>query len=462
MLNYLENSDTILALATGNGNAALAIIRISGKQAIECVAECVLQKDRFLKIKAKEISLYQIVDKKENKRIDEVTAIKYESPASYTGENMVEIICHGGEVIVEEILSVLIKTNIRFAKRGEFTRRAYLNNKMDLMKAESINQIIEATNQKQINSAREMYYGHSKDELFRWKEIIKKILIELEAIIEFPEEDDIKEKKNTYLYNMEKLDTIIEEEIQKRELVKQNSKGLIVPIVGIANAGKSTLFNLILGFDRVIVHHEEGTTRDAVSEEIIINGEKIKIIDTAGLNDTENQIELLGMKKTWEFVENADSIIWVTPSDKEITEKENRLLKEVKKEKISAIISKSDLNSGNEKKKTLKNNGISFLDTCFIRRSDRKKTVDFIGESIKKNRAFSNDEPAIICTKRQEEIITRIKKKLSPLMINGKTIGEEVLSHEFKGILNDLEEFVGETSNEELLSSIFSEFCIGK
>jgi tRNA modification GTPase len=460
MPNYLENQETIVALATGKGNSALAIFRISGRQAITYISNCILQKNTFLASQPRSIKIYKFVDFNK-KMVDEITVIKYLSPESYTGENMVEIICHGGEIIVEEILEILLKNGIRLANKGEFTRRAFLNGKMDLMKAESVQQIIGSTNKKQINCAREMYEGRTQKKLLELKTKLKSVLAILDAIIEFPEEDDIKEKDLSYIQKIDEIRCIIDEEIRKREKIISDI-GTIIPIVGIANAGKSSLFNLIVGFNRVIVHYEEGTTRDAVSEEIIINGEKIKLIDTAGLNETENPIEILGIRKTWEYVEKGNIVLWVTPSNKKIMENEIKITKTIKSENIIAIISKSDLNKGEEKKKYLNDKGISYIQACFVNDKESNKVIDFIGEKIKKITKESDEEPGFICNKRHEEIIITIKKKISSLMEKAKIMGEETISYEIKGILTDLNEFVGETTSEEILNMIFSDFCVGK
>ena len=264
----------------------------------------------------------------------EISAIKYVSPRSFTGEDMVEIICHGGEIVIDEILSCLLKGGISLAEKGEFTKRAFLNGKMDLLKAEAINQIIKSNSRKQYNIAIEMYQGSGEKKIFKWENIIKNIVVDCEAHIEFPEEDDILLKKREYLNKINNLYYDIKKEINKREKIKRIENGITIPIVGIANAGKSTLFNKIVGFERALVHHKEGTTRDAISEEVTIGGERIKIIDTAGLSKTKNQIERMGIKKTLENINHGNIIIWVTPSNKEINDFEKKIISKIKKEKI--------------------------------------------------------------------------------------------------------------------------------
>jgi tRNA modification GTPase len=461
-MNYKEDNETIVALATGRGNSALAIIRISGKNSFEIISKCLFPSEKFIHASPKNINLFKIIDNDEKQTVDEITAIKYQNPESYTGEDMVEIICHGSEIVIEEILSLLIKKGIRFAKKGEFTRRAYLNGKMDLLKAESINQIINSTNKWNYKNALEMYSGESKRVLLGWKKEIVTILTEIEARIEFPEEDDWDSKRIEYKKNIKSLSKKIENELIKRQKINIINSGFTIPIVGIANAGKSSLFNLIMGFDRTIVHHEEGTTRDAISEEIKIKGEKVKIIDTAGFNETKNQIELIGIEKSLEYIKNGNLIIIVSPADKETNEYEKKILTEIKKEKIIVIISKKDIKNSGKKKEEIEKFDIPYIEACLINDKDRNEIIDFIGAHTEKSIKEQNEECGIICNKRQEEIIIRINNRVKAILEKIEFNFEEIISYEFKEILRDLEEFVGETSNEEILNAIFSEFCIGK
>jgi len=307
-----------------------------------------------------------------------------------------------------------------------------------------------------------MYSGESKRKLLGWKKEIVAILTEIEARIEFPEEDDLDGKRVEYKKNIEFLSKKIEKEIIKRQKINIINSGFTIPIVGIANAGKSSLFNLIMGFDRTIVHHEEGTTRDAISEEIKIKDEKVKIIDTAGLNETKNPIELIGIEKSWEYIKKGNLIVLVTPADNEINENENRILTEIKNEKIIVVISKKDIKNSGKKKVDIKKFDIPYIEVCLINDKERNEIIDFIGLHIEKAIKEQDEECGIICNKRQEEIIIRINNRVKSIMEKIDFNFEEIISYELKEILDDLGAFVGETSNEEILNSIFSEFCIGK
>jgi tRNA modification GTPase len=461
-MNYMDDNGTIAALATAPGCGALAIIRISGKNAFSFAERCIDPPNKFKKASHQKIKLYKITDNETRKTIDEVTAIKYESPASYTGEDMVEIICHGNEIIIEEIISILIKQGVRLAKKGEFTRRAFLNGKMDLLKAESINQIINSTNPISYNRAIEIYNGKSKNILLAWKKEIIKILAEIDARIEFPEEDDFLEEKDKNKKSIKNLLSEIEKELKIREKINVLDSGFEIPIVGITNAGKSSLFNLILGYNRTIVHHEEGTTRDVISEEIKIKAAKVKLLDTAGINETNNTVELIGIEKSWEYIKNGNLIILVTPADKEISENEKAIIKEARNGKMIAIISKKDISLFGKKKEYFKAQDIPFVEVCLRNEEERHIILDFISSHINISFNFMEQGFGIICNKRQEEIIKRTDKKIKLVLEKMDNNYDEIISNELKEILFDMEEFVGETENEEILDKIFSEFCIGK
>ena len=458
----MEKRDTIAALATGKGNAALAIIRISGKKAFEIVKKLLKPENRFINAPPKETRIYKFTDFKTQKVIDEVMAIKYLSPKSYTGEDMVEIICHGGEIVINEIISKLIEEKILIAQKGEFTKRAYLNGKMELLKAESIDKIITSTSKKQHEIALNAFQGNTFKKVIEWKEQIKKIIAELEAKIEFPEEDDIITISEHWMGTIRTINECIKKEIINREKIKHLENGLSIPIVGITNAGKSTLFNMLLGFERAIVHHEEGTTRDAISEEILIAGEKIKIYDTAGLHEAENSVEKIGIKKSFELMEESPIIIWVTPGNKEMTEFEKSILEKKEKAKIIGIISKKDLSDHKEKKELLSRHEIKNIIVSLIDSNEKDAIFSFLIEIIEKEINQNKTENGMIFSKRQEQIFYRMKEKTEDIVGKGSYIGEEIISKLLRELLDEIAELVGETTTDDILNSIFDNFCIGK
>jgi tRNA modification GTPase len=453
--------DTIVALSSGKGKSAIAVIRLSGQDSFSLVEPCLASPTAFGRQQPNTIGLFTFVNPQTRQRVDQVTAIKYLRPHSFTGEDMVELFCHGSEIIVERIISVIMDCGAAYAQRGEFTRRAYLNGKFDLVKAEAINLLIESRSDRAFESSVQAYFGGYRKSLLAWKHAIQDILRDIEAKIEFPDQDDIIEKGKEN--DQEKIGEIIKEikkDIKNKEKVKIIEKGINVPIVGISNAGKSSLFNLLLECDRSIVHWEEGTTRDSVSEEVQIGPEKIRLLDTAGLRGTKKHIELIGIGKTREHIKNAVIVIWVTPADRPITNDEKTLVLGKARQRIICIISKEDLGPAEGKKPFLLQKKIPFVSACLLHKSQRGKLVSFISGHIEK-KVGSIEMPSVIQNKRQEKIAHSLLQHLGDARESLNT-GEELCARFLQKALEDIGQFVGESTSEEILNGIFSEFCIGK
>lgn len=457
----MEETNTIVALSSGKGNAAIAVIRLSGSKAIQIVDSCLSSKNLLSEKKSKTINVFSFLNPDDDSIVDQITAVKYDKPNSFTGENMVEIFCHGGEIIVEKIILMLLKKGAIYAEKGEFTRRAFLNKKFDLLQAESIAQMIDSKTEREYRKAIKGYFGGYKNVFLKWKESIIKILIDIEAAIEFSEEDDIKKNNdNGEIKILKKIIKEIESEVNKKEKAKIIEKGINIPIVGVPNAGKSSLFNLILECDRSIVHWEEGTTRDTISEEITIGNEKIRLIDTAGLRETNNIVELQGIKKTNELISNAPIVVWVTPANINIDNNEVDLIKNVNSERIICIQSKVDLGINEEKNKWINKKKIKKVESCLLNNINREILIDFISTEIRE-RIGSIEIPEFIRNKRQEECALKIAEYLKNAE---QTIlfQQEICAQYLKKALEQIGNFVGDITNEEVLNRIFSEFCIGK
>jgi tRNA modification GTPase len=453
--------DTVVALSSGKGKGAIAVIRVSGPSSGAIFEKCLVSSKPFKGLPARTIGLFSFVNPQSQKTIDQVTAIKHLRPRSFTGEDMVELFCHGSEVVVEKIISVIMDCGAEYAQRGEFTKRAYLNGKFDLVKAEAINQLIESRSDRALESAVHAYFGGYRKSLFTWKQTIKDILRDLEAKIEFPDEDDVLEKgKDNDKEKIEEILKEIKKDINKKQKAEIIEKGINIPIVGISNAGKSSLFNLLLESDRSIVHWEEGTTRDCVSEEIQIGTEKIRLLDTAGLRKTKNRVEMMGIRKTRDHIHNAAIVIWVTPADRPITRQEKTTVLGEAQPRIICIISKDDLCPAEEKRAFLLREKIPFMSACLIHNRQRGKLISFINRQIGK-KTGSIEMPGVIQNKRQENVARSLLQHLEEAR-EGRNTGEEICVRFLQKALEDLGQFVGETTSEEILNSIFSEFCIGK
>jgi tRNA modification GTPase len=456
----MNPNDTITSLSTSRGKGAVALIRISGKNAFSIVEKCIKPPQKFVECAPQLIKLYRIKEASTGKTIDQIMAVKYYKPHSFTGEDIVELFCHGGELVVEKILALLLNEGAVLAEKGEFTRRAYLNGKIDLNQAEAIKEMIDSRSDYEFASAISTYFGENKEKIVKWKNEIKKILRDIEAGLEFPEEDDI----NNHISNTkEQINLIrkeIEVEIKKKEKAQLIEKGIIIPVIGVPNAGKSSLFNLLLECDRAIVHWEEGTTRDSIGEELLIVGEKVSIFDTAGIRETDNTVEKSGIKKTIDLIQKAALVVWVSPADKEISLYEKEMIIEKIKGRGICIVSKIDIGNGKKKMDLCKNNKIPCIEACLLNKEEREKVVEFIGNHIKKT-TMSFEMSGIVRNKRHERTARKIADELY-LAQENRSFGEEIQAIYLNKALDDIGVLAGETTSEEIINSIFSEFCIGK
>ena len=452
-------TETIAAVATPKGKSALAVLRISGTDAFEISVRCIKEKCLFKKTPSRLIRLYLFKDPASERLIDQITAIKYPSPQSFTGEDMVEIICHGGPLIVQEILEALLYAGARSASRGEFTRRALLNGKIDILKAEAIQGIIESDSEINLLCAKKLY-GGGKHPLEQWRKELIEQLARIENEIEF--EEDIS-TIDTGIEGKTKIENFINQikyDIEKR---KKNrliaEKGKKVVIAGPVNAGKSTLFNMLVGYNRVIVHSEPGTTRDIISEKIRMHGHDIQLFDTAGIRETAHGIEREGIERSREAIEGAGIIIWVTDAAEPLGEEELQELIANKDKNLLCVMNKIDKNNGEEKLTKLEKTSIKPIAVSLKNKINIEKLFFSIGEKIEEiNKQI--EIPDLLLNERHEAIGKLLEKEL--LKAKEEWGRPEIAAHHIKRGLTHLEELFGHTNTEEIMNMIFEKFCIGK
>lgn len=454
----MEKDRTIAAVSTPGGTGALGIIRVTGEKTFELVSKCIKNREKFLKEEKRKIFLNSIIDQKNGEFIDEVTIIKYGNPFSFTGEDMVEIICHGGNKNIKRIMNELINAGIKNAERGEFSKRAFINGKIDLMKAEAINEMIISENEIQRKIALKFYQGKYRKNLDDIYKEIYEVLTDIEAVIEFVEEDDLKGmeiKKERII----KIRNQLEKEIKKKEKIEEVEKGLKIVIAGPANAGKSTLFNKILGYERSITYNEPGTTRDIITEKIIFKGNEVTLTDSAGIRETENKIEEIGIKKSEEEIKNAKILIWITGLDQKIEEKEKTLIEENKKTCTIVLLNKSDIAINEEKEKFFKERKIDYLKVSLFDDEDIEKIIKKIEEKVEE-KENEIDIPDFIINSRHLEIAKRMEKEINSSIQEWER--NEIAAYFLHNALDCLEEFNGKRDREEMYNKIFNKFCIGK
>ncbi|MGA2506673.1 MAG: tRNA uridine-5-carboxymethylaminomethyl(34) synthesis GTPase MnmE [Chitinispirillaceae bacterium] len=450
---------TIVAAATPQGKSALAVLRVSGSDAFKIFARCIKEKRLFQKTPPRYVQLYIAKDPTNQKTIDQITAIKYSSPRSFTGEDMVEIICHGSKIIVKEINYAIINAGARPAIGGEFTRRALLNGKINLMKAEAIRGLIESDNEAELLCAQKLYSGSANKFLENWKDKIIEQLSKIEAQIEFEETDNISSFALEGKKKIEYFLLQIKQDLKKREKIRAIKNGLKVVIAGPVNAGKSTLFNKLVGYKRAIVHSEPGTTRDTISERLIIKNNEIQLIDSAGIRKAEHEIEQEGIARSRTAIKKSNVIIWMTAADEIFGEDEIQELVSIRGKNLICVINKIDKNSGKEKVIKLNKEAI---DTIRISLKENKNIDQLVSEIEKKVGDLKQKiaVPDFLLNTRHEKIGKLIYKEISLARKDWER--PEIVSYHFKKAISFMDEYLGKTHSEEIINKIFNDFCIGK
>lgn len=449
-------TDTICAIATSVGTSAINIIKISGKESISIVNK-IFTKD-LLKAKTHTITFGYIKDKEE--KVDEVLVSVFLEPNTYTGENIVEINTHGGLAVTNKILEMLLEQGCRLAEPGEFLKRAFLNGKRDLLEAESISDLINAKTE----ASRKMSMNGVTGELSR---IIKNlrnklltIIANIEVNIDYPEYED------AIVYTNELLKTnIIEIKNELKKIVDESEKGSIIKnginvgIVGKPNVGKSSLLNRLINEDKAIVTDVEGTTRDIVEGKIVINGIEINLIDTAGIRQTSNVVEKIGVEKSKSILETSDLLLAMFDGSKPLTKDDLDILKEIENKKSIIIINKEDLPMQIEKEK------FSRYKTLQISIKENKGINDIIEEikSLFNLNELETQDFTYLSNARQINLIKNCLSLSEEInKQNEKNTPVDLIQIDIQRLWEKLGELTGESYKDELLDEIFSKFCLGK
>ena len=448
----MYHTDTITALATPVGSGALHIIRVSGEDAIGQVAKIFQPEDKLLKAKSHSLVYGKIID--DGKLLDEVLCSVFLAPNSFTGENSVEISCHGSMFVANSILSLLQK-NIRLAKPGEFTLRAYLNNRIDLTQAEAVNDMIQAKTKKaqtlaisQLDGSLYKKISLLLDELFNYR-------VQLELEIDFLDDDvpdlDLDKLKDDLIKLKSKLDELVSSGKQGR-LIRE---GLKVSLIGKPNVGKSSIFNMLLETERAIVTPIPGTTRDYLEEVIALGGYLIRIYDTAGIRQTSDTIEQMGINRSREIIEQSDLILYITDGT-DNNKDYNSFVEGLNPDKIIKILNKTDI---------LSPEIISKFPNYLHCHASSAQGIKALKDSLlaKINLSDHELESGLLSNSRQ---ITAVENSIASVnqAINSieNFMGYEFTAFDLKEASAHLEDVIGKITDDDMLNSIFANFCIGK
>ena len=398
-----------------------------------------------------------------DKIIDEVLVSFFKQPKSYTTENMCEINSHGGNIIVKQILELCLKNGARLAEPGEFTKRAFLNGRIDLVQAESVMDLIHAKSEKEVNTGIKQLEGWLSKEIAKIKQEIMDVMVNIEVAIDYPEYDvdDVTiEQIANMLNNVEDRLIKLERSFDSGKIIKE---GIKTAIIGKPNVGKSSLLNAILKEERAIVTEYEGTTRDTIEEFVNINGIPLKLVDTAGIRNAKDEVEKIGINKSKEIANEADLIIAIFDSSKELTDEDKEILEISKNKKTIILLNKTDLESKiDENNELLKNVSNSIIKISALNRIGIEDLYEEISKMFNLNEInFDND--LIITNVRHKNLISKsvenVKKAKESIKDN---MPLDIIAIFIKDILEDLANITGEMVTEDIINEIFAKFCLGK
>ena len=455
----INQKEPIAAIATPVGEGGIAVIRVSGKNAIGKVNDAFSGKDLNSQ-ESHTVHFGHIVDQ-DGKVVDEVLATLFHSPKSYTGEETVEISCHGGVLVTQAVLETMLGLGIRSAEPGEFTQRAFLNGKMELSQAEAVADLIHAKSQKAMDAAHQQLEGQLGEHIkqFRQQIIDATAMVELE--LDFVEEDVEFADKEELERLLKELDKEIDNLLATYETGRLVKHGVRTVFIGLPNAGKSTLLNTLVGKERAIVTDIAGTTRDTIDVDWSYDGLRFKLTDTAGLRDTDDVIEAEGVKRSQEAFEKADLAVYLKDLSQELSRQERediaRFQKSAGETPFVLIGTKSDieLNVGDER-----------MDYDLKISALKGKKIDEL-KKLMKQRALENKEydssSLLVTSSRHRDALQNAQENVrSALQALDRGMTGDFLSIDLRSALKDLGTITGEITTEDILDSIFSRFCIGK
>ena len=456
-------TDTIAAIATAMTNSGIGIIRISGDEAFEVIDNIYKSKDGqkvLSKMESHTVHYGYIYD--EDELIDEVMVLVLKAPNTYTRENTIEIDCHGGTLVMRRILETVIKHGARPAEPGEFTKRAFLNGRIDLAQAESVMDIIDSKNDFALKSSMQQLSGALTTKIKDIRGTIIHEIAFIESALDDPEHISI----DGYGDKLEVIADNISKQLDKMIVTAENGsilkEGISTVIVGKPNAGKSSLLNVLVGKERAIVTDIAGTTRDALEEQINLNGISLNIIDTAGIRDTEDVVEKIGVDKAKNYVENADLIIYVVDSSTKLDENDNEIIQMIQNKRAIILLNKSDLHpvTTEEEIKIRTNQKVIAVS------AKERQGIDELETTIKEmffhgNLQF-NDEIYITNIRHKSALMNALESmKLVKRSIEDE-MPEDFYSIDLMNAYEELGTIIGESVEDDLVNEIFSKFCMGK
>jgi tRNA modification GTPase len=461
------SDDTIAAISTPLGEGGIGIVRLSGKNSIEIAQKIFFSpKNKSLKnVKSYSVVYGHIYEPATDDKIDEVLVTVMKSPSSYTKEDVVEINCHGGMITLRKTLELVIKKGARLADPGEFTRRAFLNGRIDLSQAEAVLDLIRSRTDESRRIAFEQLHGVLSEKITSLRDRLTELCVNIEAYIDFPEDEIETTSKKDLSAEMEDIITDLATLLKTYDEARFFREGLSTAIVGKPNVGKSSLLNALLRKDRAIVTEVPGTTRDVIEEYLNIKGLPLRIMDTAGIRDVTDVAEREGVRRSLKSIENADLVIAIFDRSEALTDEDGEVIEKIKNKNTIIVFNKCDLSPA------FNQNAISsfspypsslVLDISATRGDGIEELKDTIFNICMKD--WKEEREGVVVTNLRhkiaiEEAIASLRRSVRALTENQPV---EIIALELRDSLDKLGQIVGSVTTEDILNRIFSDFCIGK
>lgn len=451
-------NDTIVAISSAIGEGAIGIIRLSGEDALDILKTIFKPTSEF-----KSRQMYYGVIKKNETILDEVMAVYMAAPKTYTKENMVEIYCHGGIISIKRVLDYILELGVRMAEPGEFTQRAFLNGRLDLSQAEAVMDLISAKTEKSFDLAYHQLEGGLSSKIDTIRQSLLKIIAHLEVCIDYPEEDIEDMTYDEIIQSFKKVKDDLEQLLNHSDNGRIIREGIKIAIIGKPNVGKSSLLNALLKEARAIVTDVAGTTRDIIEEHLNIQGIPIRIIDTAGIRETNDQVEKIGVERSKEIFNEADMILFVLNAAEKLSDEDRQLIDLVSGKKSIVVINKMDLENKIEWdhiEDTFKNQKI--IKTSLLNEDGIFSVEDAIVQMVYDGDISSSNDQ-LLSNSRHIQAVKAAKVSIT----NALSAAKDRMPYDFIEVdtmdcLESLGKVTGETIENDIVKQIFGQFCLGK
>ena len=454
---------TIVAISTASGNGGIGIIRLSGRQTFDIIDKIFIPKNKSKDIKGYTMKYGNIVNPKNNEIIDEVLVAYFVAPKSYTTENMCEINSHGGTVVEKRILELCLENGAELAEPGEFTKRAFLNGRIDLSQAEGIIDLINSKTEMEAKESINQLEGNLSKKIKKIEQKMLDIMVNIEVTIDYPEYDVEEVTNSEALKKLNEIHNLLNElenSFNKGKIIKD---GIKTVIIGKPNAGKSSLLNSLLKEDRAIVSDIAGTTRDTIEEYLNIDGIPLNLIDTAGIRDTENTIEKIGVEKSKKLVNDADLIIAIFDISGSLDEDDRKIIELIRDKKAIILLNKVDvLKNNNKMEEEIKKLNKPVIKISAKEEMGLENLYDEIKKMFELNEISSNNEILITNERHKNQIIKAKQNILDAIETVRNNTPVDIISVYINQAMEDLGEITGVNVSENIINEIFAKFCLGK